>query len=539
MGNAVLYWRSGEHARRGGAAVELDAGALKVPRLRWTRRQFLRGAIGGVVGVGALAGAGYVGYRWPRPSPAATPAPTGQVYTWVSQPDLQPPMVSVTRGPGQRATVGSRLVFIAPKGYSAGGPGQAGRMIVDGAGHPIWFQRTPSFTMNLNVQAYRGNPVLTWWEGNIVNGYGEGACTIADSSYTNIATVQAGNGLKADLHEFVITAQDTALITAYRTVKADLSAVGGSGQGQTLEGIVQEIDIATGAVLFEWHSLQHVGIEESHAELSGSGTSDNPFDYFHINSIAVAPDGNLIVSARNTWALYKIDKSNGNVIWRLGGKRSDFTLDDGATFYWQHDARPHGLDQISLFDDGASPAEEKQSRGLVLGVDAAAHHVTVARSFTHPSELLAPNQGNLQLLPEGGAFVGWGAQPYFSAFDQSGDLVFDGRLPADDQSYRAFLQSWTGRPTALPALAVASNAVGGYTVYVSWNGATEVTRWQVLAGSDASSLSSVATAGRTGFETAISVGSSGPFFAVVALDNSGHELARSAPIEAHSSGGGG
>jgi hypothetical protein len=487
-------------------------------------------AAGGLVALGA---AGYAGYRWPHPTPtqSSTSQPTAGVQSFISRPDLKPASVTVYASPGLRTSRTPRQIALAPRDYALGAPGQAGIMILGVDGHLQWFQPTAGTPMNVEVQTYQGRPVLTWWEGEIVNGYGKGTCPIVDQSYRQVATVRAGNGLEADLHEFQLTPQGTALITAYNTIKTNLSAVNGPPSGSLLEGVVQEIDVATGSVLFEWHSIDHVGIAETYAAPPGPSPTA-PFDYFHINSIGVAPDGDLLVSARNTWTVYKIARGSGAVVWRLHGKRSDFAVAPQARFYWQHDARALGPGTISLFDDGSSPPQETQSRGIVLGIDTATMKATLQRQYTHPAELLAPNQGSMQSLADGGAFVGWGAEPYFSQFGSDGRMLLDGRMPNNVQSYRSYLVSWAGQPTDAPTLAVRSSALGGSTVYASWNGATAVTTWHVLAGASAASLKQVASEHRTGFETAIAVASPGPYFAVAALDRTGRELGRSQPVKA-------
>jgi hypothetical protein len=498
---------------------------------RWSRRQLLSAAAKTGVGAIAVAGSGYVGYRWPHPTKAPPVAPvTSDVAHFKSRPDLSPPQVTVTRV-GRFFTPGSgapNAIVLAPRGYTTDGPGQQGPMILDTNGRLLWFLHTQQIPMDVQVQHYQGQPVLTWWQGAILNGYGEGTCVVYDSSYRQVATVQAGNGLQADLHEFQITPQNTALITAYRTTTLDLSSLGGSTQGQTLEGVAQEIEIASGKLLFEWRSLDHVDIAESYMQPPGGA----PFDYFHINSIAIAPDGDLLISARNTWAVYKVSRQTGQIVWRLNGTKSDFTLGTGAAFYWQHDVRPQGPNQISIFDDGATPPEEAQSRGILLNLDSGAKTASLARRYVHPAKLLAANQGSMQILPDGRVFVGWGAQPYFSEFSQEGQLLLDGRFPADDQSYRAYSYDWTGQPVDAPAVAVGPNGAGGSTVYASWNGATQIVRWQVLAGKDSNSLQPVASAAHTGFETVISVNSTGPYFGAIALDRAGKELGRSQAVKA-------
>ena len=146
--------------------------------------------------------------------------------------------------------------------------------------------------------------------------------------------MHAGNGLNADAHEFLISPEDTALITIYNVLPHDLSSVGGSSSGQLIEGVVQEIDVASGNVIFEWHSLDHVGIAESY--LPSPTSSGAPWDYFHLNAVSIDDDGNLLLSARHTSTVYKIDRRTGTVIWRLGGKRSDFNLGPGVRFWYQH-----------------------------------------------------------------------------------------------------------------------------------------------------------------------------------------------------------
>jgi Arylsulfotransferase (ASST) len=232
---------------------------------------------------------------------------------------------------GRTSGTAPSYVFLALKE----GAGEHGPMILDDRGQLVWFEKYIT-ARDFKVQRYRGRPVLTWWEGSIVFGHGVGEYVIFDDSYREIARVRAGNGFRGDLHEFLITPEDTALLTAYAEVPADLSSAGGREYGAAWEGIFQEVDIETGEVLLEWHSLEHVGVDESYVL-----PSEDPayvYDYFHINSIDVDHDGNLLASARNTWAVYKIDPESGEVLWRLGGKKSDFEMGDGTRTAFQHDA---------------------------------------------------------------------------------------------------------------------------------------------------------------------------------------------------------
>ncbi len=251
------------------------------------------------------------------------------------------------------------------------------------------------------------------------------------------------------------------------------------------------------------------------------------WDFFHINSVDLDDDGNLLISSRSMQTVYKLDHS-GKILWRLGGKSNDFDIGPGAHFAWQHDARRQPDGTFTIFDNGATPAVEKLSRGLILELDEQAMSATLVRQYTHP-KILSGSQGSMQLLGNGNVFVGWGEAPHVSEFDYSGRMLFDAVLGAKYQSYRAFRLPWTGLPAEAPAIA-ATRAGRETTVYASWNGATEVRTWQLLAGSPTSGLTPVASARSLGFESALRTASTGPLLAVQALDGNGTPLGRSDPV---------
>ena len=507
-----------------------------------TRRQFLA-LTAGVAGLGA---AGLAGREWPRPSSnsAAVPASTtttattqyiaNEVTFFYSRPDLQPPRVTVVRRPSQPFVPGQGedLVLLTPKVYRPPGPGQAGLMVLQPDGKLRWFLPTPKPPFDLQYQQLNGKPVLTWWEGTVTTGTGVGEGVIADLNFNEVARIGEVDGLWPDLHELVLTEQGTALMTAYHPVAADLSNVGGPKKGYLLGAVAMEVDIATKKLLHRWDSVDHVSVEETYQKLpKGQGTEKAPFDYFHINSVSLSPDGELLISGRDTWTLYKVGRASGKVLWRMNGKKSDFEMGAGSMFYWQHTSRYNGPTKITLFDDGASPAEEVQSRAIILSVDESKMKVTLEKSFVHPARLLAPNQGSIQVLEDGGALVGWGAQPYFSRFSADGELVLDARFPTNVESYRAFSARFDTQPTDRPAVAIEADPIGGKIVYVSWNGSTEVAAWEVVGG-PAGQLNPLALADWADFETAISVNSNGPHFQVFALDRAGNRIGSSEVLAA-------
>jgi Arylsulfotransferase (ASST) len=452
----------------------------------------------------------------------------GLVQSFVSQPTLHPPSVQVVTDSPQ-AQAGD--VFLTPShGY-----GQPGAMIVDGDGRLVWFHQVPSgeIAADLQVQSYEGRPVLVWWQGWVppVLGVGFGMDEIYSTAYTPVASVSAGNGYQADLHEMQITPQGSAFITAYSLVDADLSSAGGSRDGVLQDAIVQEIDIRTGLVMFEWHAYGHVALSDSHS--SPPSAHGQPWDYFHLNSLSLDSwgDGNFIVSARNTWAAYEIDHLSGAVLWRLGGKHSSFRMGPGTGMAYQHDVRWQPDHTLTLFDDGAAPKEHSQSRAIRVRIDWRRRTVELIGRDVHTPSLLAGSQGNDQVLANGDSFVGWGEEPYFTEFSPSGQIVFDAHIPAPGQSYRAYRFPWSATPATQPAAAVRSSGAEAATVYASWNGATGVGAWRVLAGTSPASLVPVATSAVSGFETAVAVNSAAAYFAVQALGAEGQVLRTSPPVK--------
>ncbi len=459
---------------------------------------------------------------------SATPASEPRYYQhFRSRPDLEPPTISVTaRSPS--ASPGDLL--LAP--YS--GPGQYGPMILGEDGSLIWFKPLApagARAADLQVQSYEGKQVLSWWQDPLITpGDRESGIVIDDSSYRQIAVVRAGNGYQTDLHEFQITPRDTALITVYDGILCNLSKVAGPARGAVADTLVQELDLKTGLVRYEWHSLDHVPLSDSYVS-PRPGTPEEPFDFFHVNSVDIMGAGDLLIDARNTWAAYATDPRTGQVLWRLGGRRSSFARGAGAATAYQHDAREQPNGNITFFDNGATPKVHSQTRVIELALNTSAMTATLVRRQEHSPPLMAGSQGNLQALPDGDWMVGWGQSPYLTEFGPAGQVLLDARMPAPYESYRVYREAWSARPPTPPRFAL-GRAGSSTTLYASWNGATEVASWRVLSGSSASALTPLATAARSGFETAIALPASPPhgsWLSVQALSPSGAVIGAAAP----------
>ncbi len=459
----------------------------------------------------------------PFPNPSAAPADYQSFYTL---PAVQAPVLTLT-APDRDPGAGDILTTNGP------GPGQYGPLIYTPQGRLVWFDKLSGgeAAEDLNEQTYAGQRDLTWWKGRVLSlGFGQGEDVVMNADYQTVARVAGGNGLRADLHDFQIAPHDVAFITAFNPIRCDLKDVkGGAANGVITDTAIQEIDIKTGLVRWEWHSLDHVAASESEVEPE-AGT---PWDWFHLNSIDREPDGNLLISARSTWATYELERTTGRIVWRLGGLKSSFKMGAGTETAWQHDARMLPDGEITLFDDGSNPPIHKQSRALRIALSLATHEARLAGVYTHKSPpLLAASQGNTQTLPDGSTLVGYGAVPEISEYATNGSLLFDADLPLDMTFYRAFRFPWNGHPLSAPATFASLNNTGEETiVHASWNGATEVAAWRVLAGAKSGSLAARATIPVSGFESSVMLPAKYARVEVQALDSRHHLLASSSPVQ--------
>ena len=396
-------------------------------RYSWIRRVARRRLAGAaaLAGVALMAAAGS----------AAADAPTA------------PPPVTILTSTGRTAPGD---IFITPTGDTTSYAN--GAEILDRRGNIVWFHAAPQglTAADFRAQTYLGRPVLTFWQGTGLGGLSSGTDYIYNDRYQQIATVNAGNGLSADGHEFLITPWNTALILSYTTATANLTSIGGPADQTVINGVVQEIDIRTGKVLFQWNSEDHVPFSQSEQPLPASPST--PWDWFHVNAVHIDADGNLLIDARDTWTTYKVNRFTGNIIWQLGGKDSSFKLraapgqsldNAGEIFAWQHDPEAIGHDEYTFFDnESAGTPEFPVSRAVTVKLDPRRRTATLIASDDQPEGLVAPSQGNAQTTPDGGLFVGWGALPYFSEFDPSGRLVFNAEFPTGVNTYRAYVLPW-------------------------------------------------------------------------------------------------
>ena len=468
-------------------------------------------------------------------------APIGQYTTkhtlsFVTEPGLHPPAIQADGAP-----INSKLapgyIFTA-NFYDLNYPpitGQSGPLMLDSKLQPVWFKPVPTSVLagNLALQTFNGKPALSWWQGYVTNtGATEsGEDIVVNQHYQTVAKLHGVDGWKLTLHEFLIVGHD-AWVTANKDVPKNLSKYGGAFNGAIDDSAVQEYDLRTGKLLYSWDALDHIRPDDSYATVPTNGF---PWDTYHVNSISLTGHGTMLVSMRDTWAAYLVDIKSGHIIWTLGGRHSSFKLPARAEFQWQHDVKLQPGNVVTMFDDhccqltggGTYVAATANSRALTLKLNQAAHTATVAApDYGVDLGIQSDYMGDTQPLPDGNVIVGWGSTRYISEYTRDGTQVLGAILPGSDLTYRATIEPWVGKPLTSP-LGAARTAVGQTMVYASWNGATQVASWRVLAGAAPGQLTPVETAARSGFETKVALKQSYANYELQALDASGRVIGTS------------
>ncbi|KAI3390829.1 hypothetical protein diail_8560, partial [Diaporthe ilicicola] len=458
-------------------------------------------------------------------------------------------------------TCADGFYLVSPRGSIVYSPAP---VIFDGRGNLVWttddnFGKGRGIT-DFKVQMYHGKPHLTFWGGvdGLHHRYGAGCYFILDETYQVVKTVEAvetrGHSLRGDLHEFLITEENTGLMSIYYPQPMDLSSIGGPADGWVLDSIFQEIDLDTGDLIFEWRASDHIPIEMTMRSYVGSdlGTYPNTgFDYVHINSVDKDHLGNYIISCRHTHTVICISP-RGETLWVLGGKENMFEdLSGGRAtdFTWQHHARWHGTNRMSLFDNakstngGSNQFIGDHSRGMMLELDTDAMTARLVHDYHDPAHpKLAESQGSMQVLDDTGkVLVDYGFFPAMTEFSPEGDVLCDVRLApwliwqtGMVTSYRGFKTTrWVGRPWYAPTVYLNPSDAA---LYVSWNGATEVDSW-VLQGADWDGVSrdvyvDLDAQKKDGFEAGFKISSDYPqYLRVVPLGRDGAVLKHSTVVD--------
>ena len=480
------------------------------------------------VGLVAMLGLTLSGAGVGSAAPACLPV------TYHSTPNLDAQRVCMDRGTVTHDTERGTYLFLTPGGSSGTGVG-----IFKDDGTLVWWHRSATPRIHdASVVHFQGGSYLAVFSGHpaAAGPYDTGVVTLYNEHYQKVGTITSGQPFgpdHVDLHEFRITPQGRALVGITNPVRRVID-----GHAVTvIEYVVQELSLVrdshgihTGRVLFQWKSLPQVPVSETYLRDPGAGI---PWDYFHGNSIDQDSDGNLIISARNTWGIYKISIKTGRIMWQVGG-RGDHTL--RRPWCFQHDAIALGNNEYTALDDSSidppcqSPGSRHQARAIIFRVDPSTHPATVrlVRAYMRRPSTHVEVGGSVQRLADGDVLVDWGYDSQLTQFDPDGQVKMD--LGLSQWSYRGLRFAWDGRPLTRPSISAQATSTAT-RLWASWNGSTRVARWRALAGPNGSALRPVGSPVRKrSFETAILIHRRYRTVKVEALDAHNHVLATSGPV---------
>lgn len=405
------------------------------------------------------------------------------------------------------------------------GAGQSYLLILDNNGEPVFYRRMPENSAHFDFKRLEPFDLLTYFDGTMRE------YVVLDQQYDTVDTWAAGNGYATDNHDMKMLPNGNVLIMGLELVPMDLTALGGSPDAIILGMLAQELD-AEKNVIFEWRSIDHVPVTDSIVDLT-TGPEQGPIDYIHPNAIEKDSDGNILISNRHTQDIIKINFETGDVMWRLGGLANDFTFlnDPDAPFFLQHDILRLPNGNVSLFDNRWPGST--YSRGVEFDLDESNLTADLVWEY-RGSEPYSRAMGNMQTLPNGNRFFGWGATyPTASEVDADGNVVWqmsfaeNGSPDIITNSYRSFRWEWEGTPTWQPRL-VDSEEMGMTTFTFSYNGATNVASYDLYGGASPDNMWRLGNVVKSGFEETVTVSSAELgarcFFQVVPLTATGEAL---------------
>lgn len=351
-------------------------------------------------------------------------------------------------------------------------------VVLDNNGYIQWYARSlDRFKETFNEFKYHPNfHIFTYTKGDYFR--------VLDTNFVAIDSIQPANGFLLDRHEFALSSSGNYIISGISDSVVDLSAhifngVRGSDTTHLMGYTIQEFD-QNHNLLFEWDSNDEIDPLEAYYDFYGYDSVQ--FDYCHGNSIKKDLDGNYLISLRHTNSVMKIDSATGNIIWRLGGKRSDFTFVNDSSFSGQHDLKVLPNGNYTLFDNGNMSQPRRPSRAVEYQLDTANKTATKVWEYVYPSPLYARAMGNYGRNASGDQFIGNGLvfRPSPSAvFLDANDSVTAALLLRDTSvAYRTTMERLNfnlNRPQIVcssQAGGVLLSAPSGYTSYLWSTGDT-------------------------------------------------------------------
>lgn len=382
-------------------------------------------------------------------------------------------------------------------------------MILHDDGSPEFFRKMPAVCLDFKLQP---TGVLTYYVA------GSNKFYAMDNTYTVVDSFEVVNGYNTDLHEFRLLPDGHIVMLGMEGAVVDMSEIvmGGDTAATVIGAVIQEFD-ASRNLIFQWRSLDHIPITDAtHLDF----TADF-IDYVHANAIEIDHDGHFLLSGRHLDQITKIDRSTGDIIWRLGGKQNQFEfVNDTIRFSYQHAVRRQANGNMTLFDNGNYHAVQR-SRAVEYDLDEENRIATLVWEYDDP-DIYGGAMGYVQRLPNENTLIGWGfTNPTVTEVRPDGSRAFELSLPQDVYSYRAYRFPWQGK-AAVPYLWAAASS-DSVDLHFTRFGANNTVTFYVYQGefpgelalTDSTSLNTVTIKGLAPGKRY--------YFRVTARDDQGHE----------------
>ena len=322
--------------------------------------------------------------------------------------------------------------------FTAPASGGGYLVIYDRTGNLYWYNHKSTFVGDFKKQP-NGN--LTYYDFDKFRHYE------MNINYNVIDSFYCGNGYQADVHELRVLNNDHALLMAYDTQTVDMSQIisGGNPNARVVGLIIQEID-ENKNVIFQWRSWDHFAITDALHE----NLLDSAIDAVHGNAIEVDDDGNLLISSRHLDEITKINRTTGDIIWRLGGLHNEFTfVNDNLRFTYQHAVRKVPNGDITIFDNG-NFHNPPFSRAVEYSLDEINKTATLVWQYRKTPDVFGPWGGYVQRLDSGNTLISWGGTiPTVTEVTPNGTIVFEVTYSVNVYTYRACKYDWNGAPISV------------------------------------------------------------------------------------------
>ncbi|KAM3478307.1 hypothetical protein MY8738_006041 [Beauveria namnaoensis] len=464
-----------------------------------------------------------------------------QLETWQSEQPCEDGLLFVTPGEAaERSTTENEADVEGPAIFRSNGD-------------LVWTQDGWGRTRDLKVQSVGDRSYMTFWHDESSRHAGGGSYVLLDQSYEMVKELRPVGEISSRPVELKLTDDGTAIMVMHNATQVH-NPLGSLQNGWINDAIIQEIDMTSNELVFEWRASHHFNVTMSQAATENQGqTPETAFDFFHATGIDLDHKGDYVISSRNMCNAVALRRGHGNVLWVLGGRLNSFedaSEGEAAAMISSQGIQWYGDSTLLLLDSGHMPDIEgwpgRRSNARTIHVNTTTNTAALLRMYSTPAaETSRHSKGTVQRLRNGNVFVGWGDDNPLAAtyteYSEDGRVLCAAHFREASVASAKFWKttsggggrvmskySWTGTPAAQPVIVVRPQEGA---LYVSWNGDTQTTAWLLRSNNTErgdGSLGARCVVDRAGFETRIPIPHDiGEVIEIMGVDDRGRTLVRS------------